>query len=94
MFGQHIVINQMIPALRSHLEQPDQSKKALVMIFHGTPGTGKNFVADRVAEHLYRLGVHSQYVHKFFGRADFPISSRVDFYKVTPRDVPLNMRRY
>lgn len=82
LFGQHTVLSQLIPVLRSHIKNPERSKKALVMIFHGTPGTGKNFVADRVADHLYTLGSHSKYVHKYIGRADFPLLSRVDEYKV------------
>lgn len=52
------------------------------MSFHGTPGTGKNFVADRIVKHFYERGDRSKYVHKYRGRIDFPLASEVDLYRV------------
>lgn len=82
LYGQHIVVNHLIPALRSHYGNLHESGKPLVLSFHGTPGTGKNFVADRVAEHLYRHGARSAYVKKYLGRLHFPEASRVAEYAV------------
>lgn len=81
IFGQHILIEQLIPALRGHFYTHTKSKKPLVISFHGTPGTGKNYVSDFVAKKLYKKGIKSQYVHKFMGRADFPVESKVSQYK-------------
>uniref|UniRef100_A0A1A9WIN6 Torsin-1A C-terminal domain-containing protein n=1 Tax=Glossina brevipalpis TaxID=37001 RepID=A0A1A9WIN6_9MUSC len=71
LFGQHIVKSQLIPALKSHLRNTRNSNKPLVISFHGTPGTGKNMVADMIANSVYTNGLQSQFVHKFMGRADF-----------------------
>lgn len=55
------------------------------MSFHGTVGTGKNFVADNIANSMYKLGTQSNYVHKFMGMIDFPSKDRVDYYRVCIR---------
>lgn len=72
LYGQHILKQQLIPALASHLRKGSGSRKPLVISFHGTPGTGKNMVADMIANSIYAKGLRSQFVHKFMGRADFP----------------------
>lgn len=82
LFGQHIVLDRLIPILRAHYRTGDHSGKPLVLSFHGTAGTGKNFVSDRVADHLYRSGAGSRYVHKYLGRVDFPHADMVDTYAV------------
>lgn len=83
LFGQHIANATILPALYSHHANLHNSRKPLVMSFHGTPGTGKNYVADRIVKHLYKLGDDSKYVHKFRGRIDFPLASEVDKYRVS-----------
>lgn len=82
LFGQHIVIETLVKGLRSHYESGSSSKKPLVLSFHGPPGTGKNFVADRVASFIYPKGLESRFVHKFMGRVAYPVNSRVEMYKV------------
>lgn len=61
----------------------DHSQKPLVLIFQGLPGTGKNFVADRIVDHLYKLGGSSSFVHKYIGRRDFPEDNLVSKYGVS-----------
>lgn len=85
LFGQHIVNDTLIPALKSHWKNIYRSQKPLVMSFHGTPGTGKNYVADRIVKHLYRQGDNSKFVHKFRGRVDFPLASEVNVYRVSDK---------
>ena len=80
LFGQHIVIEQLIPALDSHTKNA-KSNKPLVISFHGQTGIGKNFVADRIAEFLYKKGGSSQFIHRFNGKCDFPLQSQVDQYQ-------------
>ncbi|XP_055906522.1 torsin-like protein [Eupeodes corollae] len=80
LFGQHIVIQKVIPALQAHFNKGTHSKKSLVLSFHGTPGTGKNYVADFMAKTLYKKGLSSKFVHVFKGRADFPLQSESELY--------------
>ncbi|XP_072758039.1 torsin-like protein isoform X2 [Anoplolepis gracilipes] len=80
LYGQQIAQDTIINALRGHLQNAN-SPKALVMSFHGTPGTGKNYVTQMIAKALYKKGVESQYYHFFNGRIDFPLQQKVDEYK-------------
>lgn len=80
LFGQHIVQQQLIPALEAHFNGKRNSRKPLVISFHGTPGTGKNFVADLIAKNVYEKGLESKFVHKFMGRTDFPVAADAKVY--------------
>ncbi|KAL6420436.1 hypothetical protein ACFW04_014439 [Cataglyphis niger] len=80
LYGQQIAQDTIIHALRGHLANKN-SPKALVMSFHGTPGTGKNYVVQMIATALYKKGIESQYYHFFNGRNDFPLQQKVDEYK-------------
>nr|XP_013101343.1 unnamed protein product [Stomoxys calcitrans] len=80
LFGQHIVIQQLIPALKAHFSEARNSKKPLVISFHGTPGTGKNFVAEKIAKRIYAEGIRSNYVHRYIGRSAFPYESEAKHY--------------
>ncbi|KAH8342966.1 hypothetical protein KR059_002288, partial [Drosophila kikkawai] len=81
LFGQHIVMQHIVPALKAHFSSHSTSRKPLVISFHGQPGTGKNFVADQIAEALYLKGSKSGYVSKYLGQADFPNENDVAIYK-------------
>lgn len=65
LYGQHIVQTVLFNAIGAHLKNIQSSRKPLVMSFHGTSGTGKNFVSDFVAQALYQKGIESNYVHKY-----------------------------
>lgn len=80
LYGQEIAHEMVIHALRGHLG-PYGSSKALVMSFHGTPGTGKNYVVQMIVSTLYKYGAQSQYFHFFNGRNDFPLQQKTDEYK-------------
>ncbi|KYN00385.1 PREDICTED: torsin-like protein [Cyphomyrmex costatus] len=80
LYGQQIAHVTIINAFRCHLENQNPSK-ALVMSFHGTPGTGKNYVAQMIAKTFYKKGVESNYFYFFNGRNDFPLQQKVDEYK-------------
>lgn len=81
--GQHIVNATLLPALRAHHRNLQRSEKPLVMSFHGTMGTGKNFVSDLIIKHVYRKGGKSKFVHKYMARKDFPLVAQVDNYRVS-----------
>ena len=83
LFGQHIAVEVILPALQSHFRNIQTSAKPLVMSFHGTPGTGKNYVSDRIVKHLYAKGEESKYVNRFRGRMDFPVAEHVPIYRVS-----------
>lgn len=67
LFGQHIVQEFIVKAVASHYENIEKTKKPLVMTFHGTQGTGKNFVASMIAEAVFEKGTQSKYFHLFHG---------------------------
>ncbi|XP_055389146.1 torsin-like protein [Condylostylus longicornis] len=85
LYGQHILIEHLIPALKSHFQDEVKIRKPLVISFHGTPGTGKNFVSDFIAKHLYKKGTNSKFVHKI-GKVNFALESDIDKYKVELAD--------
>lgn len=74
---------KLVAALRSHYGHLDSSTKPLVLSFHGTPGTGKNYVVDHIAKHLYKYGTNSNFIKKFMGRTDFQLESDVNYYGVS-----------
>lgn len=90
VYGQHIVHKQLMAALRSHYNHLDKSTKPFVLSFHGTPGTGKNYVADHIAKHLYRQGSNSTFIRRFMGRTDFPMESDVNYYRATLRSTVMD----
>lgn len=79
LFGQHIVQEVMVNAIGAHLKNIESSRKPLVMSFHGTSGTGKNYVSDIVASSLYEKGFESKYVHKY--SSDYHLAAHVQQYQ-------------
>lgn len=82
LYGQHIVIDVLTRALRAHYApHAIASDKPLVLSLHGQSGTGKTFVAQRIASHMFARGLASQFVHHFVGRNDFPLHTELDKYQ-------------
>ncbi|XP_061490208.1 torsin-3A [Rhineura floridana] len=81
LHGQHLAKDVVLKAVQGFLETP-QPEKALALSFHGWSGTGKNFVAQIIAKHLYRDGLKSDCVKVFISLFHFPHSKYVDIYKV------------
>lgn len=65
LYGQHIVQDVLVNAIGAHFDNIQSSRKPLVMSFHGTSGTGKNYVSDFIASALYLKGIDSKFVRKF-----------------------------
>ena len=61
-------------------------RKALVLSFHGWTGGGKNYVAQSIAETLFKLGLKSSYVHLFISTLHFPDEGKTDIYKLELQD--------
>jgi hypothetical protein len=80
LYGQPLVKNTLISALKSHIVL-NNHRKALVLSFHGTTGVGKNFVTQLVAEALYEKGTRSRFFKQFIATKDFPHNERIAEYK-------------
>lgn len=80
LYGQHIAHKTIVSALKGYF-QHDQTK-VLALSFHGTPGTGKNYVAKFIADSLFKKGTESKYFHFFNGRISFPLKEEVNKYKL------------
>ncbi|XP_023787491.1 torsin-3A [Cyanistes caeruleus] len=81
LHGQHLAKDVVVRAVQGFLQSP-RPQKALVLSFHGWSGTGKNFVARMMANHLYRDGLKSDCVRVFVSLLHFPHHNYVDSYKV------------
>lgn len=81
LHGQHLARKVILRAVRGFLQRP-QPEKALALSFHGWSGTGKNFVARMIADHLYRDGLKSECVKVFISLFHFPHPVYLDSYKV------------
>jgi torsin-1 len=80
LFGQHIVSEKVFQAVASHYKEIEKSQKPLVMSFHGTQGTGKNFVSNLIARAVFEKGTESQYYHVFHG-SQYSNTDRVNEYR-------------
>nr|CAD7200478.1 unnamed protein product [Timema douglasi] len=85
VFGQHLVIDIVVKALRGHFYRGHPSK-ALAMSFHGWPGGGKNYVSQFITNSLYAKGSRSQFVHFFAGKLHFPLQEKADIYRMHLQD--------
>lgn len=88
VYGQHLVQDIVVNALKSHWNDK-QKQKPLTLSFHGWPGGGKNYVTGFIVDSLYKLGSKSSYVHYFNGRIHFPMQSLTEQYQVSFRDSTL-----
>lgn len=53
LFGQHLVKDVVVNAIKSHWYN-DNPSKPLVLSFHGYTGSGKNFVAEMIANNTFK----------------------------------------
>lgn len=81
MHGQQIAQSTVVAALTGY-RQTEKPPKALAMSFHGLQGSGKNFVAEIIAQTFYKEGTKSKFYHFFNGRSYAPVPSRLQEYKV------------
>ncbi|KAJ8297483.1 hypothetical protein KUTeg_024014, partial [Tegillarca granosa] len=86
LFGQHLVKNVVVKHLKAHLNAKNPPK-ALALSFHGTSGTGKNYVSKIIAEHVFRLGMRSKFVHILPSTKVFQLEHLVPQYKEQFKDL-------
>ncbi|PAA91113.1 hypothetical protein BOX15_Mlig000610g1, partial [Macrostomum lignano] len=63
-------------AIQQHWND-SQAAKALVISMHGPTGTGKNYVCQIMANHLYKEGTRSQFYHLYPATLHFHQSSQL-----------------
>lgn len=80
VFGQHLATTALKKLLTVFYRRSSEGSKPLVLSFHGTPGTGKNYIADHIVRARYKNGKQSNYVHGYSGRASFPLDSLAQQY--------------
>uniref|UniRef100_A0A8C5PTY8 Torsin-1A C-terminal domain-containing protein n=1 Tax=Leptobrachium leishanense TaxID=445787 RepID=A0A8C5PTY8_9ANUR len=80
LFGQHLAKGITLQALSGFLRNENPSK-ALAISFHGPTGTGKNYISQIIARHIYPEGMKSRYVHQFVSTLHFPHVQHLDTYK-------------
>lgn len=81
VYGQHLVLKAVVRHLKAHLSN-DKPSKALALSFHGGTGTGKNHVSKIIANHVYKEGMKSKFVHMIASTNEFPHVDMVPLYKV------------
>lgn len=79
LFGQHIAQKIVTAALKNHFDSKN-TRKPLVLAFHGWTGIGKNFVGNIIMEHFFKHKTKSPFVHKFIIPLHFPHRSEVEMY--------------
>lgn len=78
VFGQPIAVAMVLNSLSHHLRN---GKQPLTLSFHGDPGTGKNFISQKILKNIFRRGEDSEYIYLFKG-TDFPSELEVNTYRV------------
>lgn len=82
-FGQHIATKIVLSALKGHVNRTGNSKKPLVMSFHGWTGSGKNFISDLIASHMFKTEKIKKLRYRVInGQSDFEFQSKAQEYRV------------
>ena len=89
VFGQHLVTETVLKSVVGHLNNKSPNK-ALALSFNGWTGSGKNFVSKIIAEHIFKKGMDSSFVHLRIATHHFPHKSKVDVYKDQLRTLVAN----
>ncbi|XP_043275051.1 torsin-1A-like [Venturia canescens] len=85
LHGQQVAATTVLRALIGY-KNTKEPPKALVMSFHGLPGSGKNYVTNMIAASFFKEGPNSKYYHFFNGRSYAPVEARIEAYKSELRD--------
>ncbi|CAC44293.1 Torsin-like protein [Caenorhabditis elegans] len=85
LFGQHLVKDVVVNSIKSHWYN-ENPRKPLVLSFHGYTGSGKNYVAEIIANNTFRLGLRSTFVQHIVATNDFPDKNKLEEYQVELRN--------
>ena len=89
VFGQHLVTETVLKAIVGHLNNKSPNK-ALALSFNGWTGSGKNFVSKIIAEHIFREGMESKFVHQIIAKSFTVISFHSQIVPINGQIVPQN----
>ncbi|EYB94900.1 hypothetical protein Y032_0166g79 [Ancylostoma ceylanicum] len=89
VYGQHLVLDTVENAIRAHWTN-ERPKKPLAMSFHGFTGSGKNYVAEIIANNTFKNGMRSNFVHHIVATAEYPDKKKINEYKLQLRERILN----
>ena len=92
LFGQHLAMHAVYKTIYQHVNN-ENPEKALVLAFHGSTGTGKNFVSEIVISHLYYMGSTSKFVVKKILGHDYPHADSIYEYKKGIKNLIQNQAR-
>ena len=92
LFGQHLAMHAVYKTIYQHVNN-ENPEKALVLAFHGSTGTGKNFVSEIVISHLYHMGLTSKFVVKKILGHDYPHADSIYEYKKEIKNLIQNQAR-
>uniref|UniRef100_A0A8R1I567 Torsin n=1 Tax=Caenorhabditis japonica TaxID=281687 RepID=A0A8R1I567_CAEJA len=84
LYGQHLVKDVVVNSIKSHWFN-DNPRKPLVLSFHGYTGSGKNFVAEIIANNTFRLGLRSSFVQHIVATVDYPDKTKIHDYQIELR---------
>ncbi|RZC43230.1 Torsin domain containing protein, partial [Asbolus verrucosus] len=90
LYGQHLVQDIVVNAIRSHWSNNSKPQKALALSLRGTPGSGKTYVTNFIKENLYASGHKSNFVNHFNARNDFASKKNIDEYE---EDIHMKIER-
>ncbi|XP_075227673.1 torsin-like protein isoform X2 [Lycorma delicatula] len=79
LFGQPLVKNVVLAALKGHFETT--SSTPLTLSFHGSTGVGKTYVAEFIVRSLYKRGFESKFVRTYVGSMHFPLIKEIEKYE-------------
>lgn len=82
LVGQPLARQLVLQSLKDFMQDPEPAKP-LVLSFHGSTGTGKTYLTSLLAQHLFRMGFRTPYVHRFSPLVHFPHADHLQQYKVT-----------
>ncbi|KAJ1372270.1 hypothetical protein KIN20_034379 [Parelaphostrongylus tenuis] len=85
VYGQHLVLDVVENSVRAHWSN-ERTKKPLVMSFHGSTGSGKNYIAEIIANSTFRNGMKSNFVHHIVATSDYPDEHKINEYKLQLRN--------
>uniref|UniRef100_A0A1I7UYW1 Torsin n=1 Tax=Caenorhabditis tropicalis TaxID=1561998 RepID=A0A1I7UYW1_9PELO len=80
LYGQHLVKDVVVNAIKAHWYN-ENPKKPLVLSFHGYTGSGKNYVAEIIANNTFRQGLRSNFVQHIVATNDFPDKNKIEDYQ-------------
>lgn len=92
LFGQHLAMHTVYKTIYQHVNN-ENPEKALVLAFHGSTGTGKNFVSEIIISHLYYMGSKSKFVVKRISGHDYPHADSIYEYKKEIKNLIQNQAR-